>query len=99
MLPCRAAQRQEDQCPLRVLHLLQPSLSLSALSYLLRVMGALHSGDLSFLRFGTCFLGAMFLWLGWMEPGLGIGGYAMIARARALWRALKTRTSLSWRQL
>ena len=99
MPPCRAAQRQEDQCPLHVLHLLQPSLSLSALSYLLRVMGALHSGDLSFLSFGTCFLGAMFLWLGWMEPGLGIGGYAMITRARALWRALKTRTSLSRRQL
>lgn len=90
MLPCRAAQRQEDQRPLRLLHLLQAGLSLSAVSYLLRVMEALHYGDLSFLRFGTCFLGAMFLWLGWMEPGLGIGGYAMIARARAPWRTLKT---------
>jgi len=62
-----AAQKKEDTRRMRVLHLFRAGLSLSASSYLLRLMGTPHNGLLSFFSFLSCFLGTTFLWLGWME--------------------------------
>jgi len=62
-----AAQRRGDQGQVRVLHFLRAGLSLSAVSYLLRVMGALHHDRVSVFSFITGLLGTLFLWLGWLE--------------------------------
>ncbi len=62
-----AAQKDGDGRRLYLLHLLRAGLSLSAVSYLLRVIGALHHSPVTELSSVTGFLGTLFLWLGWME--------------------------------
>lgn len=61
-----AARRKGDQRQPRVLHLFRLGLSLSAISYLLRITDA-PRGHSSALIFVIGFSGTMFLWLGWME--------------------------------
>jgi len=62
-----AAQKRRDQRQARVLHFFRLGLSLSAISYLLRVTDAPRVGHPSFIIFVIGFSGTMFLWLGWME--------------------------------
>lgn len=61
-----AARKRGDQRQPRVLHLFRLGLSLSAISYLLRLTDA-PRGHSSALIFVIGFSGTMFLWLGWME--------------------------------
>ena len=61
------AQKRDDARRLRVLHLFRTGLSLSAASYLLRLMDTPPHSQFSFFSFITGFLGTTFLWLGWME--------------------------------
>lgn len=62
-----AARKRGDHRQIRVLYFLRAGLSLSAVSYLLRVMGALHHDRVSAFSFITGLLGTLFLWLGWLE--------------------------------
>lgn len=61
-----AGRKRGDPRQARMLHLFRAGLSLSAISYLLRLIEA-PNGSLSFFRFITCFSGTTLLWLGWME--------------------------------
>ena len=62
-----AARKRGDQRQPRVLHLFRLGLSLSAISYLLRITDAPRGGHPSALIFVISFSGTMFLWMGWME--------------------------------
>ena len=62
-----AAHKKGDKRQASVLHIFRLGLSLSALSYLLRIVGPLPAGHTSFPVFVTCFAGTIFIWLGWIE--------------------------------
>lgn len=66
-LALAAAQSRGGLHRVRVLHLFRVGLSLSAVSYLLRLMEPPHRGQFSFFVLVTGFLGTTFLWLGWIE--------------------------------
>lgn len=62
-----AARGKGDQSRLHVLHLFRSGLSLSAISYLLRITDAPRLDHPTPFVFVTGFLGTTFLWLGWMQ--------------------------------
>lgn len=62
-----AARKKDDQRQARVLHFFRLGLSLSSISYLLRITDAPRVGHVSLLTFVIGFSGTMLLWLGWME--------------------------------
>lgn len=62
-----SCRRQGDARQARVLHFIRIGLSLSALSYFLRLADRPHAGHPSALAFLLGFSGTTFLWLGWVE--------------------------------
>ena len=62
-----AAHKRGDKRQVRVLHFFRLGLSLSAMSYFLRIMDAPRAGHASFLVFVTCLAGTAFIWKGWVE--------------------------------
>lgn len=62
-----AAQRKGDLRQTRMFHFFRIGLSLSAISYLLRIMDVPHHAPSSLLSFLTCLFGTLFIWRGWLE--------------------------------
>ena len=62
-----SAQKKGDQRQVRVIHFLRAGLTLSAVSYLLRLMQPAQAGHSSPAAFVTCLMGTLFIWLGWLE--------------------------------